>query len=153
MKSAGIVAGVILTLLGTNCVFGQIGGQAGRSSIPYVATRIDAVRDMLWMAEVGKDDFVYDLGSGDGRIVIAAVRDFRAHRAVGIESDPQRIRGSREKAAKLNDQVKFIHGDLFTADFREASVLGSRTEYPPSPQDFQDSQARRARRFAPIRDG
>jgi predicted RNA methylase len=57
------------------------------SSIPYVATRNDAVRDMLWMANVGKDDIVYDLGSGDGRIVIAAVRDFSARQAVGVEND------------------------------------------------------------------
>jgi hypothetical protein len=96
-----------------------------RSSIPYVATRHDAVRDMLWMANVGKDDVVYDLGSGDGRIVIAAVRDFGAHRAVGIENDPERIRQSRENARKagVTDRVEFIQGDLFTTDFRPASVV------------------------------
>ena len=96
-----------------------------RSSIPYVATRNDAVQDMLWMANVGKDDVVYDLGSGDGRIVIAAIRDFGARRAVGIEIDPERIRQSRENAQKagVTDRVEFIQGDLFTNDFRQASVV------------------------------
>jgi SAM-dependent methyltransferase len=96
-----------------------------RSSIPYVATRSDAVQDMLWMANVKKDDVVYDLGSGDGRVVIAAVRDFGASRAVGIENDPERIRKSREKARKagVTDRVEFIQGDLFTTDFGQASVV------------------------------
>ena len=96
-----------------------------RSSIPYVATRHDAVQDMLWMANVGNDDVVYDLGSGDGRIVIAAVRDFGARQAVGVEIDPARIQESRENAKKagVTDRVEFIQGDLFTIDFRPASVV------------------------------
>ena len=96
-----------------------------RSSIPYVASRNDAVQDMLWMANVGKDDVVYDLGSGDGRIVIAAVRDFGARRAVGIEIDPERVRESRDNAQKagVTDRVELIQGDLFTTDFRQASVV------------------------------
>jgi len=96
-----------------------------KSSIPYVATRNDAVQDMLWMANVGKDDIVYDLGSGDGRIVIVAVRDFGARRAVGIEKDSQRIRESWENAreAEVSDRVEFIQGDLFTIDISEASVV------------------------------
>jgi SAM-dependent methyltransferase len=101
------------------------GTPAGRSSIPYVATRHDTVRDMLWLAGVGKDDVVYDLGSGDGRIALAAVRDFEARRAVGIEIDPNRVRQSREDARKagLTDRVEFIQGDLFTTDFSQASVV------------------------------
>ena len=77
------------------------------------------------MANVGKDDVLYDLGSGDGRIVIAAVRDFGARRAVGVENDPQRIRESRENATKVNvtDRVEFIQGDLFNAKFAQASVV------------------------------
>jgi len=96
-----------------------------RSSIPFVATPYDTVRDMLWIADVGKDDVVYDLGSGDGRIVIAAVRDFGARRAVGIEIDAGRIRESRKNAEKagLTERIEFIEGDLFTTDFREASVV------------------------------
>ncbi len=95
------------------------------SSIPYVATRSDAVRDMLWMASVGKDDVVYDLGSGDGRIVLAAVCDFHARRGVGVEIDEIRVRESRENAREtgMTDCVEFVHGDLFTTDFRQASVV------------------------------
>jgi SAM-dependent methyltransferase len=96
-----------------------------QSSIPYVATRNDTVQDILWIANVGKDDVVYDLGSGDGRIVIAAVRNFKARRAVGIEIDPERIQQSRQNAQKaaVTDSVKFIQGDLFTTDFSQANVV------------------------------
>jgi hypothetical protein len=118
--------GVVVVVLECSCV-----GSADnktlpvRSSIPYVATRSDTVQDMLWMANVGKDDVVYDLGSGDGRIVIAAVRDFSARRAFGIEDDPNRIRQSLENARKagVTERVEFIQGDLFTADFHQASVV------------------------------
>src|SRR5580765_119165 len=81
-----------------------------RFSIPYVATRSDTVRDILWMAQVGKEDVVYDLGSGDGRIVIAAVRDFGARRGVGIEKDPELVRTSRQNAEKAGvaDRVQFL---------------------------------------------
>ncbi len=98
---------------------------SARQSIPYVATRHDTVRDMLWLADVGKDDVVYDLGSGDGRIVLAAVRDFGARRAVGIEKDPNQLLESREnvKKAGLADRAEFVQGDLFDADFSRASVV------------------------------
>jgi hypothetical protein len=80
---------------------------------------------MLRIANVGKDDVMYDLGSGDGRIVIAAIRQFSARRAVGIEIDPKRIQESREKARKagVTDRVEFIEEDLYTTDFSEASVV------------------------------
>ena len=70
------------------------------STIPYVPTRHDTVRDLLWLADVSANDVVYDLGSGDGRIVTAAVRDFGVRRAVGIELNPQLVQESREKAAQ-----------------------------------------------------
>jgi predicted O-methyltransferase YrrM len=93
--------------------------------IPYVATRHDTVRDLLWMADVSTNDVVYDLGSGDGRVVIAAVRDFGARRGVGIEINPQLVQESREKAAQAGvaDRVQFIQGDLFTNDVSPASVV------------------------------
>ncbi len=98
---------------------------SSQPGIPYVVTRLDAVRDLLWIAEVGTNDVVYDLGSGDGRIVIAAVRDFHARKAVGIEINPDLVRQSRQEAAnaKLSNRVQFIQGDLFTNDFSEASVV------------------------------
>jgi SAM-dependent methyltransferase len=96
-----------------------------RNTIPYVPTRHDAVRDLLWLAEAGTNDVVYDLGSGDGRVVIAAVRDFGVRKAVGIEVNPQLVRESRENAAQagLAERVQFLQGDLFTNDFSEASVV------------------------------
>lgn len=95
------------------------------TSIPYVATRSDTVRDMLLLAGADKDDVVFDLGSGDGRIVISAVRDFDAHRAVGVEIDPNLIDQSRVNAQKagVSDKVKFIQSDLFNTDFSKASVV------------------------------
>jgi SAM-dependent methyltransferase len=96
-----------------------------RTTIAYVPTRHDTVRDLLWMAEVGTNDVVYDLGAGDGRVVIAAVRDFHARRAVGIELDAKLVQESRSNAMSLGvaDRVEFLHGDLFTNDFSAASVL------------------------------
>jgi len=103
----------------------ETAGLPARPSIPYVATRNDTVQDMLWIANVGKDDVVYDLGSGDGRIAIAAARDCGARRAVGIEIDPNHVRQSRENArkARVKGRVEFIQGDLFTTDFRQADVV------------------------------
>lgn len=94
-------------------------------SIPYVPTRQDTVRDLLWLANVSSNDIVYDMGSGDGRVVIAAVRDFHARRAVGIELDARLVEESRSNAVRAGvaDRVEFIHGDLFTNDFSAASVL------------------------------
>lgn len=98
---------------------------AATPAIPYVPTRHDAVRDLLWLADVGTNDVIYDLGSGDGRVVIAAVRDFGARRAVGIELDRKLFQASREQAAQAGvaERVQFIHGDLFTNDFSAASVV------------------------------
>ena len=113
-------------VLGGVCVRSQANDSGPvRPSIPYVATHSDVVRDMLWMANVGEDDVVYDLGSGDGRIVIAAVRDFRARRAVGIEIDPDLVRQSRKNAenAGVAERVEFIEGDLFKQDLRQATVV------------------------------
>ena len=90
----------------------------------YVPTRDTVVQAMLRMAQVGSDDVVYDLGSGDGRIVIAAARDFGA-RGVGIDIDPERIEESHENAleAGVSDKVEFVQADLFESDFSEASVV------------------------------
>ena len=128
MRGSHVVVGSGLALLAAELFYaGSIAANTppARPSIPYVATRNDAVRDMLWLGDVGKDDVVYDLGSGDGRIVLAAVRDFGARRAVGVENDPNRIRQSRDSVQKANltDRVEFIQGDLFATDFSQASVV------------------------------
>lgn len=94
-------------------------------SIQFVPTRHDVVTDMLWLAGVGKDDVVYDLGSGDGRILIAAVRDFGARKAIGVEHDPALVKQSRAaiEAAGLRDRVEVLAGDLFAQDVSQASVV------------------------------
>ena len=79
---------------------------------------------MLRLANVGKDDILYDLGSGDGRIAIAAAKKFGI-RAVGIDIDPERIRDANDNARKagVSHLVQFRQEDLFKADFREATVV------------------------------
>ena len=92
--------------------------------VPYVSTPAPVVDEMLRIARVGADDVVYDLGCGDGRIVIAAARDFGA-RGVGIDLDPRRIEDARAAAesAGVSDRVRFNVQDLFKTDFSEASVV------------------------------
>jgi len=121
----GFGSAVATLALGVWACCAQAASPPARPSIPYVATRNDAVRDMLWSANVGKDDVVYDLGSGDGRIVVAAVRDFDARRAIGVEIDPARVKESRENArqAGVADRVEFVEGDLFTNDLHQATVV------------------------------
>ena len=79
---------------------------------------------MLTTAGVTKDDIVYDLGCGDGRIVIAAAKELGA-RGVGVDINPERIKEAEENAnrAGVADRVKFIQGDLFQADIKDASVV------------------------------
>ena len=92
--------------------------------VVYVPTSDTVVDAMLKLANVRSGDVVYDLGSGDGRIVIAAAKDYGA-RGVGIDIDPERIAESNENAAKagVTDKVKFIKADLFESDFSEANVV------------------------------
>ncbi len=92
--------------------------------VPYVPTTERAVEAMLELARVSKNDVVYDLGCGDGRIVIAAAKKYGA-RGVGIDINPERIAEARENAKKAGVEhlVKFIEQDLFEADIREASVV------------------------------
>lgn len=91
---------------------------------PYVPTPDRIVWQMLELADVSEDDVVYDLGSGDGRIVLAAAQKFGA-RGVGIEIDPELVEKARAKAEELgvDDRVEFRRGDLFEADLSEATVV------------------------------
>lgn len=90
----------------------------------YVPTPHETVAEMLRLGEVKPGDVLYDLGSGDGRIPIAAAKQFGV-RAVGIDIDPQRIAeaNANAKAAGVTKLVSFRNEDLFAADFREASVV------------------------------
>lgn len=96
-----------------------------KPSVPYVPTPERVVSEMLKLAEVNNTDVVYDLGSGDGRLVITAIQQFGAQRGVGVEINPGLVRQSRENAEKagVSDRAQFLQQDLFKADFREASVV------------------------------
>ncbi len=92
--------------------------------VPYVPTPHNVVDRMLAIAAVKPSDLLYDLGSGDGRIVIAAAKRYGA-RGVGIDLDPQRVLEARENAAKagVGGKVSFIQGDLFKTDLSKADVV------------------------------
>jgi SAM-dependent methyltransferase len=114
---------VAATLL---CVFvaGQSPPQQRQLDVPYVPTTDEAVTAMLKLAEVKPADVVYDLGCGDGRIVIAAAKKFGA-RGVGVDIDPVRIREAKENAKKagVENRVRFEENDLFKTDIHEANVV------------------------------
>lgn len=92
--------------------------------VPYVPTTEEAVQAMLKLAGVQKTDVVYDLGCGDGRIVIAAAKNFGA-RGVGIDINPERIKEARENAKKAGVEhlVRFEENDLFQAKISDATVV------------------------------
>lgn len=92
--------------------------------VPYVPTTEEAVQEMLKLGGVKKTDVVYDLGCGDGRIVIAAAKTYGA-RGVGIDINPVRIAEAKENAKKagVENLVRFEENDLFEADFHEATVV------------------------------
>jgi SAM-dependent methyltransferase len=91
--------------------------------VPYVPTPNDVVEQMLDLANVGAGDYVIDLGSGDGRIVIAAVK--RGAVGHGIDLYPERIKEAKANAEEegVSDRVMFMQGDIFETDFSDASVI------------------------------
>lgn len=98
--------------------------EARTPDVVYVPTPHDVVAKMLEMARVTKDDVIYDLGCGDGRIVVTAGKKFGC-RAVGFDIDPERIADSRKniEKAKVGDRVKVESRDIFTLDLSPASVV------------------------------
>jgi SAM-dependent methyltransferase len=90
----------------------------------FVATDLEIVNAMLTLAGVTRDDVVYDLGCGDGRIVIAAAKEFGA-RGVGVDLDPQRIREAQANAVRAGvaDRVAFRVQDVFDTDIQPATVV------------------------------
>lgn len=91
---------------------------------PYLPSTSVAVDEMLRLADVGPNDLVVDLGSGDGRLVIAAAKDYGA-RGLGIELDPKLVAESQDNARKegVAERVAFRQGDVLTADYRDATVV------------------------------
>jgi len=118
--NAQSLAGVILL------ISGAAAAQEAKKApeVPYVPTTQVAVEAMLKLAGVTSEDVVYDLGCGDGRIVITAAKLYGA-RGVGIDIDPQRIGEANENAKKAGVEhlVRFEENDLFKANIREASVV------------------------------
>ena len=104
--------------------FGQEAPTGKKPDVVYVPTPPEVVTKMLEIAGVTKDDVVYDLGSGDGRVVIAAAKEFGA-RGVGVEISPKLVAEARKnaEAAGVADRVRFVEQDLFEADIREATVV------------------------------
>lgn len=111
----------------------QAGGQAGTAKeatenrtpdVVFVPTPQDVVDKMLEMAQVSKDDLVYDLGCGDGRIVVTAAKKYGC-KAIGYDIDPQRIKESQENVQKngVGDLVQIQQKDIFTLDLSEANVI------------------------------
>ena len=94
------------------------------SKLPYVPTPQIVVDEMLKLANVTAKDFVVDLGSGDGRMIITAARDFKAH-GMGVDIDPKLVDLSNKQAKTdgVEDRVKFIEQDMFKADLSKATVV------------------------------
>ena len=98
---------------------------AQEPDVRYEPSPPAVVERMLEMADAASADVLYDLGSGDGRIVIAAARDFGVERAIGVEIDAELIERSREnaRAAGVAERTRFVEADLFTHDFSDADAL------------------------------
>ncbi|MFP4620477.1 MAG: class I SAM-dependent methyltransferase [Bacteroidales bacterium] len=108
----------IIFFLFANC---HVGAQG--LDVPYVSTPRSVVEKMLEVAEVGPGDYVIDMGSGDGRIVIAAAQ--RGACGHGVDLDPDRIREARSNASSSNvsNKVMFVMEDIFETDFSKANVI------------------------------
>jgi ribosomal protein L11 methylase PrmA len=102
----------------------QAPAQLRTPDVIFVPTPQEVVDAMLKLAKVTKNDVIFDLGSGDGRIPITAAKTYGA-RGVGIDIDPQRFKEATEnlKAAGVGDRVRFLNQDLFTTDISEATVV------------------------------
>ena len=92
-------------------------------TVPYVQTPMEIVERMLRMAEVGRDDYVIDLGSGDGRIIIEAAK--RGARGIGVDLDPNLVKLATENAkqAGVSDRTQFFVKDIFETDLSRATVV------------------------------
>jgi SAM-dependent methyltransferase len=124
--------------------FEPVSGQAGRDVV-WVPTPPTLVEKMLDMARVTPQDYVMDLGSGDGRNIIAAAK--RGARATGVEYNPDMVELSQRNAAKegVADKARFVEGDMFEADVSQATVLALFL--------LPDNLRRLTRKFADMRPG
>jgi len=122
-RTGAICAPLLVLALSVSSAAAQDAPLLHAPDVPFVPTTAEAVQAMLKLANVTKNDVLYDLGCGDGRIVIAAAK--LGARGVGIDIDPQRIQEARENARKagVESRVQFIQQDLFQADIHPATVV------------------------------
>jgi SAM-dependent methyltransferase len=121
----GLALWMSLLVVGIDAGTQPVQQRPARTPDIFFAPTLYSVADaMLKLARVGADDVVYDLGSGDGRILMLAAQKYRA-RGVGIEIDPKLVELSRQIAreGEVADRLTFIEGDLFTADISGATVV------------------------------
>ena len=118
------ISGALLGALVVPASAQQRPQQPRTPDVIFVPTPQEVVDAMLKVAKVTRNDVIYDLGSGDGRIPITAAKMFGA-RGVGIDIDPVRIEeaNANAKAAGVTDKVRFLNQDLFTTDISEATVV------------------------------
>jgi SAM-dependent methyltransferase len=122
LRAIIIAVGLALAAIGSDAA--QQSSPSREPDVVFVPTPPDVVDAMLKLAKVTSSDVVYDLGSGDGRILIAAAKMYGA-RGVGIDIDPERVREATANARSNNvaDKVTFRQDDLFTADISPATVV------------------------------
>jgi protein-L-isoaspartate O-methyltransferase len=125
MRFSSLITSVALLALGSICAPAQTKFQHYQNSLaPYVVSPQRIVERMLELAELKPGEVLYDLGSGDGRIVITAAQRYRA-KAVGVEISDSLVKSSNERIAKLGLQnwASVIHGDLLQVDLSPADVV------------------------------
>ena len=125
LNALGLIVGLLIFIPSiTTASIESLFSQNNPSLAPFVPSPYDVVQRMLTLAEVTRDDIVYDIGCGDGRIVITAAQRFGA-RGVGIDIDPQRIAEANANAERAGVQhlVQFIQQDAMTVDVSEATVV------------------------------
>lgn len=115
---------LLIAMLAGQPAWGQATGPLREPDVPYEPSAMSVVKVMLDMARVNAKDMVFDLGCGDGRVVIAAVRE-RGARGVCVDIDPQRITDARANAARAGvaARIEFLNRDLFETDISRADVV------------------------------
>jgi SAM-dependent methyltransferase len=100
-------------------------GDGTDSVAPYVPSPIEVVREMLTLSEAGPGDILYDLGCGDGRILLTAIEDFNVDRAIGFDLNTRMIEATRAKIREkdLEDRIKIHNKNFFKADLTPATII------------------------------
>ena len=124
MKAVKILLSLFMAVAVSNFATAQQSKVKPALDVPYVPTKPKVVDGMLKLANLKKGDVLYDLGCGDGRIVVAAAKQYGVT-AVGFDIDPDRIAeaNANAKAAGVSNKVKFVNANLFNVDLSKATVI------------------------------